>query len=55
MMMARIIISLKEVASSQQPYPDLEFPSGSSTYLQDDHSPRTTGGIPLSVLENEQV
>ena len=55
MMMARIIISLKEVASSRQPYPDLEVPSGLSTHLQDDHSHRTTGIIPLSVLENERV
>lgn len=55
MMIARIIISLKKVASSREPYIDLQVPSGLSTHLRDGHSHRTTDDIPLSVLESERV
>lgn len=55
MMIARMIISLKEVASSRPLYLDPEMPSGSSTYFQDGHSPRVVGGIPLSVLKSERL
>ena len=55
MMMARMIISLKEVASSRQPCLDLEVPSELLANLQDTHSPHTMDGIPLPVLESGQV
>ena len=48
MMIARIIISLKKVASSRQPYLDLGIPSGLSMRLQDSHI--TADNIQLSEL-----
>lgn len=48
MMITRMIISLKKVASSRQPYLDLGIPSGLSMRLQDSHI--TADNIQLSEL-----
>lgn len=51
MMLARMIISLKKVASLQQLHLDPEILSGSPAQLQDGYSTRMVGTIPLAVLE----
>lgn len=57
MMMARMIISLREIASSRQSQPYPEASNEFSTNLQDDQSSRAVDDIPLPVLklENGQV
>ena len=55
MMVTRMTISLKKVASSQQPYLDMDVPSGLPTDLEDNPSPRTAGGIRLSILGSGRV
>jgi hypothetical protein len=52
MMIARMIISLKKVTSSQQPHVNLELRSGLPTSLQDSYSPRPVENIPLSMFKN---
>ena len=55
MMMARMIISLKEVANLRQPHPDPEVPSGLLANLQESHPRYAVDGIPLPVLKSRRV
>lgn len=54
MMITRMFISLRKVASSQRRRLDLEVPAGSPTHLQDGYSPRAVNIIPLPVLKRER-
>ena len=51
-MISRMTISLKKVASMQEAYMSLEIPTGVPTNLQDTHSPRPTDNIRLSLLKS---
>ena len=55
MMITRMIISLKKVASERQPHPYLEAPSALPMGSHNGHSIRATDDIPLSVLEAGQA
>ena len=54
MMVTRIIISLKKVATERQPYLGLEVPTVPPTGVQD-YCPPNMDIIPLSVLKDERV
>ena len=53
MMITRMIISLKKVASSRPPRLDMKAPIGLPTKLQDTRSPRTPDDIQLSEFRSE--
>jgi len=55
MMVTRIIISLKKVATERQPYLGPEIPTAPPTGAQDYHSPHVVDTIPLSALKSERV
>lgn len=55
MMIARVIISLKKVASERQSYLGSEVPPISPVNLQGGRFTKAADGIPLSVLEGEQI
>ena len=53
-MVTRMVISLKKVASERQPL-SLENPTSFPMGLQDDYSAHAVNGIPLSVLKVERA
>ena len=55
MMMSRLVISLKKVATKQQPLMSLEVPSTMPTGLQTLHHSGPAEAIPLSMLKDERV
>ena len=55
MMMSRIVISLKKVATEPQPLMSLEVPSTMPTSLQTRYNTGPTEAIPLSILKDGRV
>ena len=55
MMISRLVISLKKVATEWQPHLRLEIPSAAPMSLQDEYSSCLVDGIPFTVIKGERI